>query len=114
MAPAGLKFLIGFVDLESDIWPYWKQGDVYRKPPCPTVADQVTSIIRKAFCDVKPGGNAWARANRHMAVVGRAVFDTPKALDAEIAGLNLVVGAQFVWLGGIDHLALAHHMHIVD
>ena len=38
--------------------------------------------------------------------------DAETASDAEIAGLDLVVCAQFFGLGRIDHLALAHHMHV--
>jgi hypothetical protein len=34
-----------------------------------------------------------------MGVVGSAVLGTATALDAEIAGLDLVVGAQFFGLG---------------
>src|SRR4030095_10813858 len=40
--------------------------------------------------------------------------DAETASDAEIAGLDLVVCAQFFGLGRIDYLALAHHMHVID
>src|SRR5262249_24813404 len=35
-------------------------------------------------------------------------------LDPEIVGFDLVVSAQFFRLGRIDHLAFAHHMHVID
>src|SRR5262245_41567938 len=75
--------------------------------PRPTMAHQVAAIIDKPFGEVKPVGNVssplWWAGN----FAGRA-------LDAEIAGFDLVVGAKLFGPGRINHLTLAHHMHVID
>src|SRR5262245_49577161 len=73
---------------------------------------QVAPIIRKAFHEVKP-----ARASTPCQSVPRpgwAANVAETVLDPEIVGFDLVVGAQFFRLGRIDHLAFAHHMHVID
>jgi hypothetical protein len=77
------------------------------------MADQVTPIIRKAFYDVKPGRSADAQ-RRPPVVLGGTIPLATEPLNAEIAGLDLIVSAQILGLGGVDHLAFAHHVHIVD
>jgi hypothetical protein len=34
--------------------------------------------------------------------------------NAQIAGFDLLVSLELFRLGGIDHLALAHHVHVID
>ena len=100
--------MIGLADpCNRSIGPYLQQGDVSRGLPRP-MAHQVAAIIFKPFREVKPVGNVSSPLR-----VGRQ-FGGAGALNAEIAGLNLFVGAQFLGFGRIHHLALAHHMHVVD
>ena len=72
------------------------------------------AIIRKAFCDVKPGFDRARRRISPQVGGGQAQFRSAMMSNAEVVGLDFLVGAQFLGLGGIDHLTLAHHVHIID
>ena len=74
---------------------------------------QFRTIIRKAFCEVKPGFDRARRRISPQVADGQAAF-AAMGSNSEIVGLDFLVGAQFVGLAGIDHLALAHDVHIID
>ena len=76
------------------------------------VIEHIRALRRRPVLDRRadPGlvsGRAPDVWGRHDAALG------PRS-NAKIGGLDLVVGPQLVRAGGVDHLALAHHVHVVD
>ena len=86
----------------------------FPKPPYPTTAAPTAPIIGQAVRRCKArlyasGGQAHQGDGPVMDFALRGLF-----LNAKIAGFDLVIGAQFFGLCRINHLALAHDVHIID